>query len=148
VIKHEPNYFGKRGFTSPQSLRHKTSIINVGQLEELADILAQERLKKEEKNRSRPQQTRIQQALRNGKHNQTTPRQDRISLRRRGQKNREGWRADPRKNMINSLSQKLITKNCNLFYEQGRKSAWPADSSGCFSLFQGLYPEVSPPQRR
>ena len=40
VIKHEPNYFGKRGFTSPQSLHHKTSIINVGQLEELADRLA------------------------------------------------------------------------------------------------------------
>ena len=46
VIKHEPNYFGKRGFTSPQSLRHKTSIINVGQLEELADRLAEEQPEK------------------------------------------------------------------------------------------------------
>lgn len=40
VIKHEPNYFGKRGFTSPQSLRRKITIINVGELEELADKLA------------------------------------------------------------------------------------------------------------
>lgn len=40
VIKHEPNYFGKRGFTSPKSLRRKISIINVGELDELADKLA------------------------------------------------------------------------------------------------------------
>jgi large subunit ribosomal protein L15 len=49
VIKHEPNYFGKRGFTSPQSLRHKTSIINVGQLEELVDRLAKEQPEKKKK---------------------------------------------------------------------------------------------------
>lgn len=49
VIKHEPNYYGKRGFTSPQSLRHKTSIINVGQLEELADRLAKEQPEKKKK---------------------------------------------------------------------------------------------------
>ncbi|MDH5595819.1 MAG: 50S ribosomal protein L15 [Candidatus Bathyarchaeota archaeon] len=46
VIKHEPNYFGKRGFTSPQSLHHKTSIINIGQLEELADRLTEEQPEK------------------------------------------------------------------------------------------------------
>jgi large subunit ribosomal protein L15 len=49
VIKHEPNYFGKRGFTSPQSLHDKTSIINVGQLEELDDRLAKEQLEKKKK---------------------------------------------------------------------------------------------------
>lgn len=49
VIKHEPNYYGKRGFTSPQSLHHKTSIINVGQLEELADRLAKEQPEKKKK---------------------------------------------------------------------------------------------------
>ena len=49
VIKHEPNYFGKRGFTSPQSLHHKTSIINIGQLEELADRLAKEQPEKKKK---------------------------------------------------------------------------------------------------
>ena len=42
VIKHEPDYYGKRGFTSPQSLHRKTCIINVGQLEELADRLTTE----------------------------------------------------------------------------------------------------------
>lgn len=49
VVKHEPNYYGKRGFTSPQSLHRKTSIINVGQLEELADRLAKEQLEKKKK---------------------------------------------------------------------------------------------------
>jgi len=49
VIKHEPNYYGKRGFTSPQSLHHKISIINVGQLEELADRLAKEQLEKKKR---------------------------------------------------------------------------------------------------
>ncbi len=50
MIKHEPNYYGKRGFTSPQSLHRKTSIINVGQLEELADRLATtEQLEKKKK---------------------------------------------------------------------------------------------------
>lgn len=49
MIKHEPNYYGKRGFTSPQSLRHKTSIINVGQLAELADRLAKEQPEKKKK---------------------------------------------------------------------------------------------------
>ena len=50
IIKYEPNYFGKRGFTSPKGLRSKHSIINVGQLEELADRLAtKERLEKTKK---------------------------------------------------------------------------------------------------
>ncbi len=47
VVKYEPNYFGKRGFSSP--LRKSRRIINVGELEELANKLATE--KKLEKRR-------------------------------------------------------------------------------------------------
>jgi large subunit ribosomal protein L15 len=36
VIRYLPDYFGKRGFTSPKSLRQKVRIINVGKLEEIA----------------------------------------------------------------------------------------------------------------
>lgn len=37
VIKYEPNYFGKDGFTSPKSLRQKINVINVGTLDGMAD---------------------------------------------------------------------------------------------------------------
>ena len=37
VIKYEPEYFGKRGFTSPKSLKQEVKIINVGELEEIAE---------------------------------------------------------------------------------------------------------------
>ena len=43
VIKYEPDYFGKKGFTSQKSLSRKINIINVGELEELADRLAVEK---------------------------------------------------------------------------------------------------------
>jgi len=43
VIKYEPDYFGKGGFTSQKSLSRKINIINVGELEELADRLAVEK---------------------------------------------------------------------------------------------------------
>jgi len=43
VLKHEPDYFGKRGFKTPQSLREKTNIINIGQLDELIDKLIREK---------------------------------------------------------------------------------------------------------
>ena len=36
VIKYEPDYFGKHGFTSPKSLRQKIRVINVGMLEGMA----------------------------------------------------------------------------------------------------------------
>lgn len=36
VVTSEPNYFGKHGFTSPQSLHTKVSAINLVKLEELA----------------------------------------------------------------------------------------------------------------
>lgn len=34
VVKYEPEYFDKRGFTSPQSLKQVVRAINVGELEE------------------------------------------------------------------------------------------------------------------
>jgi large subunit ribosomal protein L15 len=51
VIKYEPDYFGKRGFTSQKAIGRKTNVINVGELEELANKLAVEKRleKKEEK---------------------------------------------------------------------------------------------------
>ena len=43
VIKHEPKYFGKKGFTSPKSLKGEINAINVGQLDELVDKLSMEK---------------------------------------------------------------------------------------------------------
>jgi len=42
TLKYEPEYFGKRGFTSPRSLGRKVNVINVGELDELADRLTME----------------------------------------------------------------------------------------------------------
>lgn len=36
VLRYEPDYFGKRGFTSPKSLKQKAKVINIGKLDELA----------------------------------------------------------------------------------------------------------------
>lgn len=43
LVKYEPNYYGKRGFTSPRSLGQRLKVINVGELEELVSKLAKER---------------------------------------------------------------------------------------------------------
>jgi len=43
VIKYDPDYFGKKGFTSPRSLKQKINVINVGELDELVDKLAKEK---------------------------------------------------------------------------------------------------------
>jgi len=43
VIKYEPDYFEKKGFTSQKAISRKTNIINVGELDELADKLATEK---------------------------------------------------------------------------------------------------------
>ncbi|MGB9714052.1 MAG: uL15 family ribosomal protein [Candidatus Bathyarchaeales archaeon] len=43
VIKYEPEYFGKKGFTSPKSLRRKVKAMNVGKLEEIAERLSVEK---------------------------------------------------------------------------------------------------------
>lgn len=40
VIKYEPDYFGKKGFTSPKSLKRKVNAINVGTLDEIAEKLS------------------------------------------------------------------------------------------------------------
>lgn len=37
ILRYEPDHFGKRGFTSPASLRRIDNIINVGELEEIAE---------------------------------------------------------------------------------------------------------------
>ena len=50
IIKYEPDYFEKRGFTSQKALNRKFNIINVGELDELADKLAaEEKLERKEK---------------------------------------------------------------------------------------------------
>jgi large subunit ribosomal protein L15 len=36
VVTHEPDYFGKHGLTSPQSLKRKENVINVAKLDEIA----------------------------------------------------------------------------------------------------------------
>lgn len=38
VLRYEPDYFGKTGFTSPKSLRQKLKIINVGKLDQMAKL--------------------------------------------------------------------------------------------------------------
>jgi len=43
IIKYEPDYFGRKGFTSPKKLKQKINIINVGELDELIDKLADEK---------------------------------------------------------------------------------------------------------
>ena len=45
VVRYEPDYFGKKGFTSPKSLRGKENIINLGKLDEIAEKIA---IKKDE----------------------------------------------------------------------------------------------------
>jgi len=42
VVKHEPDYFGKKGFMSPRSLGQKTNMINVGELDELIERMGAE----------------------------------------------------------------------------------------------------------
>jgi large subunit ribosomal protein L15 len=36
VTTYEPDYFGKNGFTSPKSLKHKGNVINVAKLDEIS----------------------------------------------------------------------------------------------------------------
>ncbi|MEM3696653.1 MAG: uL15 family ribosomal protein [Candidatus Bathyarchaeia archaeon] len=43
VLRYEPEYFGKKGFTSPKSLKQKQKVINVGKLEELAKATSEEK---------------------------------------------------------------------------------------------------------
>jgi large subunit ribosomal protein L15 len=43
VIKYEPDYYSKVGFTSPKSLRNEAKIINVGTLDSVAARLSTEK---------------------------------------------------------------------------------------------------------
>jgi len=45
VLRYEPDYFGKSGFTSPKSLKRKVEVVNVGLVDEFAEKLS---TKKEE----------------------------------------------------------------------------------------------------
>jgi len=50
IIKHDPDYFKKKGFVSTKTLNKTVSIINVGKLDDLADKLESEK-KLERKNK-------------------------------------------------------------------------------------------------
>lgn len=39
VLRYEPNYFNKKGFTCPRSLRQNVHIVNVGKLDQMAEGL-------------------------------------------------------------------------------------------------------------
>jgi large subunit ribosomal protein L15 len=39
ILRYEPDYFGKKGFTSQQSVKTHVNTINIGQLDELIDKL-------------------------------------------------------------------------------------------------------------
>ena len=43
VVTHEPNYFGKSGFTSPKAVHSKVNTINLKKLEELVQVSQQEK---------------------------------------------------------------------------------------------------------
>jgi len=43
VVKYEPDYFSKVGFTSPKGLKHETKIINVGTVDRIAPRLSTEK---------------------------------------------------------------------------------------------------------
>ncbi|MEM3579361.1 MAG: uL15 family ribosomal protein [Candidatus Bathyarchaeia archaeon] len=40
VLRYEPEYFGKKGFTSPKSLKQKVNVINIGKLDEIAEKIS------------------------------------------------------------------------------------------------------------
>ncbi|MGA9387605.1 MAG: uL15 family ribosomal protein [Candidatus Bathyarchaeia archaeon] len=43
VIRYEPNYFGKKGFTCPRSLGQNAKIINIGKLDQVTGVLPTEK---------------------------------------------------------------------------------------------------------
>ncbi len=43
VLKYQPNYFGKKGFKTPQSLKGPVNTINIGQLDQLTDKLTRQK---------------------------------------------------------------------------------------------------------
>jgi large subunit ribosomal protein L15 len=50
LIKYEPDYFKKKGFTSQKAISRKTNVINVGELDELAyKLTAEKKLERKQK---------------------------------------------------------------------------------------------------
>jgi large subunit ribosomal protein L15 len=50
VVKHDPTYWLKKGFVSARALGKKVNIINIGKLDDLADMLESEKkLEKKDK---------------------------------------------------------------------------------------------------
>ena len=45
VLRYEPHYFGKKGFTSHKNVKQKSNVINVGLLNEIAEKLPAEKKK-------------------------------------------------------------------------------------------------------
>jgi len=45
VAAHEPNYFGKHGFNSPQSIHLKENLINISTLDEISEKISVEKEK-------------------------------------------------------------------------------------------------------
>ncbi|NWF87015.1 50S ribosomal protein L15 [Candidatus Bathyarchaeota archaeon] len=45
VLRYEPEYFSKKGFVSPKSLKRKKKIINLGKLDQIAEKIALEEKK-------------------------------------------------------------------------------------------------------
>jgi len=43
VLRYEPDYFSKKGFTSPKSLKQKVNVMNVGKLDEIASKFSTEK---------------------------------------------------------------------------------------------------------
>jgi len=43
VLRYEPEYFGKKGFVSPKSLRKKDNVINIKRLDEIAGRFSTEK---------------------------------------------------------------------------------------------------------
>lgn len=43
VLRYEPNYFGNKGFVSPKSLRQKENIINLREIDRMAEKLSTEK---------------------------------------------------------------------------------------------------------
>jgi len=43
VLRYEPDYFGKKGFVSPKSLRKKENVINIKRLDEIAEKFSTEK---------------------------------------------------------------------------------------------------------
>ena len=95
VVTSEPNYFGKHGFTSPQSLHTNENAINLVKLDQLATRL-----------RNQPDRTWLHQTSRHRKNNQTPNHTSSILLKNRPRKNKTSRRKNH--NLPNQRRVKLL----------------------------------------